>query len=103
MGEAGGTVALFQLLSPYVTLATNEEPAQAGRATDAIKVLYTADPQLVAAMLAPGDAHRLSLPDADERRAVIAVLQRSSEMLHPTARSVGALRVGYLPVAPTWD
>ena len=68
---------------------------------DALKVLYTTAPAAIAAL--SGSAHRLVLPEAEERARVIASLTNSTAMLAPSARSVGALRVGFLPVAPTWD
>ena len=104
--------ATILLLSPYVSLSTNgqQQAADSGCATDAIKVMYSTDVATMAALAAhanngvgPPPVHRLVLPEAAERRAVLDVLQGSSEMLPPSARRVGALRVGYLPVAPTWD
>ena len=117
-----GTEALIMLLSPYVTMATNQPAggcsggaSDAGVATDAIKVMYTTDstvmatlgvpvgPMAAAGMTAPAAVRSLVLPDVDHRKAVIQALERSSAMLPPSARRVGALRVGYLPVAPSWD
>ena len=104
--------ATIMLLSPYVSLSTNgqQRAADSGCATDAIKVMYSTDSSTMAALGAhanngcgPPPVHQLVLPEAAERRAVLDVLQSSSEMLPPSARRVGALRVGYLPVAPTWD
>ena len=75
--------------------------------TDALKVMYTTDAAAIAAAGggrgAAGAVRRLVLPEAAERASVIVALQASAEMLPPLARQVGALRVGYLPVAPTWD
>jgi hypothetical protein len=109
--DSSGTNELaILLLSPYVTLATNQPTAmscvagggEAGAVTDALKVLYMDVPASVEGAAGAG-AHRLVLPSVDERDAVIAALQRSTAMLPPPARRVGALCVGYLPVAPTWD
>lgn len=115
-GTAEGSEALILLLSPYVTLATNHEAADTDEAADAIKVMYTIDPGVMAALGLTGamdrgetegrgstPMRRLILPDVTDRQAVIRFLQGSSEMLHPETRSVGALLVGYLPIAPTWD
>ena len=106
-------LAIF-LLSPYVTLATNQPSHAAcdsltgaaggggvGAVVDALKVLYTTEPSALAA--ACGNAHRLILPEKEERARVMEALQRSTTMLAPSARAVGAMRVGFLPVAPTWD
>ena len=102
------------LLSPYVTLATNQPSHAAcdsltgaaggggvGAVVDALKVLYTTEPSALAA--ACGNAHRLILPEKEERARVMEALQRSTTMLAPSARAVGAMRVGFLLVAPTWD
>ena len=102
-GSPGASVhAIIMLLSPFVTLATNRLAADGGKATDAIKVMYTIDAATIAA-LSGGAVRRLEMPTAADRQAVLAALESSSEMLPPQARCVGALRVGYLPVAPTWD
>ena len=130
---AAGVAALIWLLSPYTTLATNYctslgggarsggESGRSGAAassagfTDAVKVLYTSDSRLIAAQLTRNSlrsggtvciAHsvaRLLLPDADARAEVVAVMHASTLMMPPAARDVGALRVGFLPVAATWD
>jgi hypothetical protein len=80
------------------------------RVSDAIKVLYAVGPatareSAALAGLSGGGAAAamLVLPEAEERRAVLEALQASTAMLPPVARAVGALSVGYLPVAPTWD
>ena len=113
------------LLSAYVTLTTNlaAVPGASGRCSslpatarggarvfDAIKVLYVAGPatareSAALAGLSGGGAAAatLVLPEAEERRAVLEALQASTALLPPVARAVGALSVGYLPVAPTWD
>jgi hypothetical protein len=118
------------LLSAYVTLATNlaaapgasrrcsgllaagaRDGARGGaRVSDAIKVLYAVGPatareSAALAGLSGGGAAAamLVLPEAEERRAGLQALQASTAMLPPVARAVGALSVGYLPVAPTWD
>ena len=110
------------LLSAYVTLATNLAAAPGAsrrcsgllatgaRVSDAIKVLYAVGPatareSAALAGLSGGGAAAamLVLPEAEERRAVLEALQASTAMLPPVARAVGALSVGYLPVAPTWD
>ena len=80
-----------------------------------MQVMYTTDPAQMAALglvqasasttSHPGASHvihYLALPEIEERRAVVEALRRSSELLHPCARCVGALKVGFLPVAPTW-
>ena len=120
---------LIVLLSPYVTLATNypvpassvaetvATPAllpvradeEQGGVADALKVLYTADPATIDAASGHGQvghataAHSLVLPEGEARASVLSALRASTEMLPPTARRVGALHVGYLPVAATWD
>ena len=105
------------LLSPYVTLATNHRAAHGtpypGSATDALKVLYSTTRAALGSLgLATSAAAKegcgpsetvLVLPDAEHRLQVIHALEESSSMLHPSARCVGGLRVGYLPVAPTWN
>ena len=48
-------------------------------------------------------AHCIVLPEGEARANVMSALRASTEMLPPTARRVGALHVGYLPVAATWD
>lgn len=102
------------LLSPYVTLATNQphdgnavaadgsnDAAGTNAVVDALKVLYTTSPAAIAAVGA--SAHRLVLEEAADRIAITHSLESSTSMLAPTARAVGALRVGFLPVTPTWD
>jgi len=90
------------LLSPYVTLATNGLMAgHCDGLTDALKVMFTSDP-VVMTTLGLG-AQQVVLPAQRDREAVIQALQQSHKMLQPAARCVGALRVGYLPVAPTWN
>ena len=117
-GEDGSDLrpfALLWLLSPYVTLATNhpgalsapgvdEGAAPTGPISDALKVLYTTDAAAVDAM----DAQLrgfvpLLLPEAVARNEVLRALEASTELVPRSARSVGTLRVGFLPVAPTWE
>ena len=78
--------------------------------TDALKVLFTDEPSVMASLgcsstvaAASSGVHRIVLPASEDRQAVVDCLHRSNEMLLPAARRVGALCVGYLPVAPTWD
>jgi hypothetical protein len=116
---------LILLLSPYVTLATNHPTPESSAAAasmlheriadkprgvvDALKVLYTADPAAIAASAGLGRGegatgeHCLVLPEEGPRASVLAALRASTDMLPPTARQVGALHVGYLPVTATWD
>ena len=108
--------ALLWLLSPYVTLATNQQvsleealpqsDADLTGATDALKVLYTTDAAVIAAQLgsqACNQAVHLVLPEAGARAEVLTALRASTELVPKEARRVGALCVGFLPVAPTWD
>ena len=106
---AGGGVpsALIVLLSPYVTLATNGfrfGAAAAGATTDALKVLFTTDAETIAQQLETGGpVARLVLPERDERDEVVKALHASTQLVPAAARNVGALRVGFMPVAPTWE
>ena len=115
--------ATIVLLSPYITLATNQRlPTGAGPGDDdggahavrgqvgvrdALKVLYAAGPlpatKRVGAPPGGGEPVSLVLPEPLEVAGVMAALEASTLMLPPSARGFGALRVGYLPVAPTWD
>ena len=106
------------LLSPYVTLATND-PAlggahRGGPVSDALKVLYgpagqnepTADLAGGAPAGAVGGAvaaRALVLPAAEDRAQIERALSESTAALPPAARRVGQLQVGYLPVVATWD
>ena len=113
---------LLALLSPYVTLATNQPTSMGGTAgggevgevTDALKVLYTTDRATIASQLArpaPAGAAALQvelprmlvLPEELARSEVVEALEASTSLVPAAARSVGALRVGFLPVAPTWE
>ena len=46
---------------------------------------------------------RLWLPEAAAVREIVDALEASTTLVPTAARCVGALRVGFLPVAPTWE
>ena len=87
--------------------------AHSGLTVDAVKVLWAwlgpapgADAAPALAMLRQWEAGasvlRLRLMDG-ECDEVHAALQAGALALPPSARSIGAFRVGHLPVVPSWD
>ena len=116
-GEELERAVTILLLSPYLTLSTNQQAtgisAVAARApvADALKVMYAVAPRGQGAAAPPvgvgggggGGVVSLVLPEGEACAQVVAALEASTLMLPPSARDVGKLRVGYLSVAPTWD
>ena len=124
-GDIGGGGAqpllLVTVLSPYLTLHTNRgappgaggRMAHSGLTIDAVKVMWAwlgpaPGPEAAAALgvlrqwEAGGSMLRLRLVEG-ECDEVHAALQASTQAMPPSARSIGAFRVGHLPVVPAWD
>lgn len=125
--SAGAPVLLLTLLSPYVTVHTNQQAlgapgggwahgrrgggggggGQSRAAQDALKVLFCeAGGKTASEALGRWHAQRSVRLLWLNRRGCAAAceqLRDSVRLIPPRSRRLGAFQLAYLPVAPTWD